>query len=245
MKNKTLQARTEMLKHSDIPKRMEYLRDLYKGETAYIVAAGPSLNRYEKPFLRNRLKDELVISIKQSYNLLGDVCDFHLLNWVNFNPYKYESISTIIAWTYYLANQPNDILLNNIPCDVLLPIYRNDNIGNSICEKYDFDSLSFDHNLARPWGPGIMYEMAIPLALFLGVKKIKTLCWDIGEPNSYSHFYDDNAPITNSVSIGDREYESMVKSTEHLYNWFNRLGVEFEIISDRNPSYKGIPRVEL
>ena len=35
------------------------------------------------------------------------------------------------------------------------------------------------------WGPGLMYEMAIPLAMFLGCKEIITVGWDIGDISKF------------------------------------------------------------
>ena len=62
-----------------IPERIETLKDSYKGETCYIVSAGPSLKEYDPEFLKSRLKNSLVFTIKQSYLLLKEVCDFHIL----------------------------------------------------------------------------------------------------------------------------------------------------------------------
>ena len=39
--------------------------------------------------------------------------------------------------------------------------------------------MDINNNFARPWGPGTMYEMAIPLALYMGCSKIVTIGWDL------------------------------------------------------------------
>ena len=78
---------------------------------------------------------------------------------------------------------------NNLASDVYIPIFRNNpNTGggvgpnkmvHSLAEKEDWESMKLDHpeyGFNQPWGPGIMYEMAIPLALYLGCNKIVFVC---------------------------------------------------------------------
>ena len=38
--------------------RVKYLKDQYKGETAYILASGPSFNEIPQEILQNKLQDE-------------------------------------------------------------------------------------------------------------------------------------------------------------------------------------------
>ena len=59
----------------------------------------------------------------------------------------------------------------------------------SVAELLDFENILLDNpenGINQPWGPGIMYEMAIPLAIHLGCKKIVTIGWDIGDISSFS-----------------------------------------------------------
>ena len=45
--------------------------------------------------------------------------------------------------------------------------------------------------------------------------------------------------------MGPREIRSVTKSTEPMYYWLKEQGVEWEMVSDRNPGYEGIPRITL
>ena len=51
----------------DIPDRLKVLKNAYKDKKCYIVGAGPSLKNYDVDYVKDKLKDELVITIKQAY----------------------------------------------------------------------------------------------------------------------------------------------------------------------------------
>ena len=97
------------------------------------------------------------------------------------------------------------IFENNLESDLFIPIFRNNpNTGggvgpnkmiHSLSEREDWDTMKLDHpeyGFNQPWGPGIMYEMALPLALYLGCKKIVTIGWDIGDLSSFENGTEDD-----------------------------------------------------
>ena len=45
--------------------------------------------------------------------------------------------------------------------------------------------------------------------------------------------------------MGPREITSVAKSTKGMYYWLKEQGVEWQLVSDRNPGYEGIERIEL
>ena len=262
MNSNTKELRQKMLTLDYSEERVDVLKDKYIGETVYIVAAGPSLNNYEHDYLRNFLSDKLTFSIKQSQAILGDVTDVHFQNFCNYSNYNFDgNESTISAWSVFLQNHPEILLQNNIRCDFMMPIFRNtrtdeNKMEDTVAEKGDFQSLLFEKSFERPWGPGLMYEMCIPLAIHMGVKKIVTVGWDIGDVSLYeddsksvyqNHFYGD--PNQNQIQLqakmSKRETISVTKSTKQLYEWLSSLNIEFEMVSDTNPGYEKIPRVEL
>ena len=81
MKSQTKKLLQELNKYEDTEKRIDVLKNKYEGDTVYIIAAGPSLNNYKMDYIKDKLKNELVMSIKQTYNDLKDITDFHLLNF--------------------------------------------------------------------------------------------------------------------------------------------------------------------
>ena len=115
----TDKIRNKMLNYEDIPDRLKVLKNAYKGETCYITTVGPSIKDYEEDYLRDKLKDELVITVKQAYNIFRELSDFQVLSFANFSPYKYYSDDTIVVWEVFEQYHPYEILNNNYKCDIL------------------------------------------------------------------------------------------------------------------------------
>lgn len=77
----------------------------------------------------------------------------------------------------------------------------------------DWDSMKLDHpeyGMNQPWGPGIMYEMAIPLCLYLGVRKIVTVGWDIGDLSSFEKGTEDDTQRVFQEHFYGNEHEKIV-----------------------------------
>ena len=124
MKELTKNLKTQINNLGSIEERLSFLKDKYKDETAYIVTCGPSLKKHDIRELNQRLKDKLVISIKQGYNVVKDVTDFHLMNTYNFSPYTWRD-DTIVFWSLsksYADEQLNRIVGMNAPLDLFIPV---------------------------------------------------------------------------------------------------------------------------
>ena len=264
MHKNTNVLRNKMLQYEDIPDRLKILKDAYKEETCYIVSAGPSLKNYPPEYLKEKLEKKLIICVKQAYNVLQEIADFHVLNLTNFQPYNYINENNIVVWEVFEQFHPEMILQNNLKCELMLPVTGNHNpdiitrINESQAGKLSFDNFTLDKTLDRMYGPGIMYETVIHLALYLGVNKIITLGWDIGDVNKFKgdnlredvwqdHFYEDTSEkmAYAPTPMNFHEVNTVVNSTEYLNKWLQSKGVEFNIISDTNPSHKSIKRVKL
>lgn len=260
MKQKTIELQKQLQGLQYVDERLSVLKNQYEGETVYIIAAGPSLNNYSINQLKKVLGDKLVFCIKQPYHNLKDITDFLFLNFTNLSPYQFQQ-DTIVSWAFWFQQHPQVIAEQKWKADLLFPIFRNDNIDNkisqSIAYRGDFDNILFDKSIERPWGPGLMYELAIPMALHLGCKKIVTIGWDIGDINLWSnpkdenerhfveHFYSPETPMYDKFKMDAEEVMLITKSVTNLHNYLNSMGVELEIISDRNPADQSIPRIEL
>ena len=91
-----------------------------------------------------------------------------------------------------------------------------------------------------------------------------TIGWDIGTLSVYDdnikddidglnknkvwqdHSYDGTeTPMFDKFQSTKREISLIINKFEGMYNWITSQGVEFNIISDRNPASDIIPRVEL
>jgi hypothetical protein len=146
---------------------------------------------------------------------------------------------------------------------------NNEGHENTLAAKRDFENLLIENTFPRPWGSGIMYESALPLALHCGVKKIVTIGWDIGSVNDedkgkekikYDHFYSNGKdghktsydgvnvvkyPVGGSSGMSFNETKMVIDSTEDLYKFLQSIDVELEIVSDINPSHESIPRTNI
>ena len=242
--------------------RVQYLKDQYKGETAYILASGPTFKNAIDNGLKDKLKDKLVISIKQTINEITDP-DFHILNFCNLNRYNYPHSDTIVGWTVWDNQQPHTIL-QNFPCDFILDTFKlNDgspNIENSIAfNQSQIDLLDINNSLPRPWGPGTMYEIGIPLALYLGCKKIITVGWDLfssclddnlkdNEIKPHEYHYDKENTIIPQTNTGPNKKEilKVIDCTKALHKWLDSKNVELSIVDplEINPAYKEIKRIK-
>ena len=263
MHKNTLNLINNINQYEDIPDRLKLLKDSYKDETCYIVSAGPSLKNYTQEYLKEKLEDKLVISIKQSFNILKEIVDFHVLNFTNFQPYDYSNTNNMVIWEEFEQYHPEMILKNNFKCELMLPVIGNresdivKRINESQAGKLSFDDYTLDKTMNRMYGPGIMYETVIHLALYLGVKKIVTLGWDIGDISKFKgdkyedvwqdHFYEDTSDkmAYAPTPMNFHEVNTVVNSTEYLNKWLLSKGVELNIISDRNPAHKSIQRIKL
>ncbi len=263
MHKNTLNLINNINQYENIPDRLKLLKDSYKDETCYIVSAGPSLKNYTQEYLKEKLKDKLVISIKQSFNILKEIVDFHVLNFTNFQPYDYNNTNNIVVWEVFEQYHPEMILKNNLKCELMLPVIGNresdivKRINESQAGKLNFDDYTLDKTMDRMYGPGIMYETVIHLALYLGVKKIVTLGWDIGDISKFKgdkyedvwqdHFYEDTSDkmAYAPTPMNFHEVNTVVNSTEYLNKWLLSKEVELNIISDRNPAHKSIQRIKL
>ena len=116
MLNITKQLKKDIQNYESIEERLEILKDKYVGETAYVTSCGSTLKDLDSDTLKSKLKNKLVVSVKQSFDVVGsEICDFHLLNTYNLKNdlYDYGDINdTIITWG--LAKSYKDEQLNRI-----------------------------------------------------------------------------------------------------------------------------------
>ena len=264
MNKLTKSLKKKILQFEDIPDRLNVMKDWYTDQTCYIVSAGPSLKEIDINYLNSKLKDKLVISIKQAFNLLKEVSDFHVLNFTNFEPYDYtNSKDAITIWEVFEEYHPQMILENNFNCELMLPCVGNHEsdlvkrIDASQAGTESFDDWTLDKTINRMYGPGIMYEIVIHLAVHLGVNEIITVGWDIGDINKFKqtdlyedvwqdHFYEGSDNIKYAKTpMNFHEVNTVVKSVKYLNEWLDSKGIGFKIISDRNPADKSIERIKL
>lgn len=194
MDRATALIREKIKKCDGLDEKLSVLKGAYTGKTAYILTCGPSFGNYTADYLRKRLKDELVISVKQTYDTVGDIADFHLLNSWNYKKYDYAEPRPILLAEKHPVDPETPFLLP----DLLFPLINagsdlplEEKLQKRLCVAQNFEDYLFEKTINRPLGPGIVYELGFYLAVHLGVSKIIIVGWDIGIPDSQimPHFY--------------------------------------------------------
>lgn len=238
--------------YSNDKKKISILKDSYAGKDCYILTCGPSLKTVPKEKLIEKLKDKPVIAIKQAYEYVPEIVDFHIFNANNFQTYDYKEDSTPVVLTSAGESElacVHNIWSNNQKYDIFTPILDDRNYNKTIAKSLEFDKYLFDQRFDRPWGPGMMTEVAIYLAVHLGVKSINTIGWDLESPNTVksNHFYDKNniSLIRPADSMKKNEIIDNIKMSEELYNWLKTKDISLNICTKNSYVSKKIPRVML
>jgi hypothetical protein len=172
----------------DLAGRLDALAGAYQGERCVIVTCGPSLGEVPVDRLRRALEGVLTLSVKQAVHVTAEHTDFLCFNSFNVTRFTTPSKNTIRCF----AREPTGKTPQLNRAD--LTIDQATNVGDlrrSLAVTTDFASHPLTAHTPRPWGPGIMYELVLHLAVHLGVAHITTIGWDIGNPQGKNtHFYD-------------------------------------------------------
>lgn len=255
----------------DVAEKLAVLRDAYKGEVCYLLTCGPSIGETFTPEVRTKLADKLVLSVKHAYDLAPEIADFHLLNSWNYKPYAYRDPKPIVL----LERNEKDPACPGAEPDLLFNIPDPHTMEKRLAVTRQFDDYLFTRTLDRPWGPGIVYEMGLYLAIHLGVAELTVFGWDLGEINSpvMEHFFDrepawkrrlrqylintghrglarrllkePDQETMNKPRIRPGEVEVIADSTKACYGWLKGKGVELNIVSDRSLVDPCVPRIEM
>ena len=261
---KTPDLRKDLRNLEDSLKRIEAIKDAYKGETAYLVTCGPTLTSHDREELLSKLEGKLVIACKQAYEYVKEVTDFHLVSVYNYQPYSYYSEDTIRHWQLTAMNIQGE--LDRIESwdqriDLAIPVYSTPWVQKNQSTAYtrNFDNWKLYNEGKLIWGPGIMYESGFPLALHLGCTEIVTIGWDIGDLSKYPsknlmavdpNWLDQHAKSLYKEGVvgGGPEYEELlntVECTESMYDWFLENQIKVRILSESNPADKRFERITL
>lgn len=168
--------------------RLALLHDAYRGERAVIVTCGPSLGDFDPARLRAALAGELTLSVKQAIDVTAEETDFSCFNSFNVTRYRRRSPDTIAC----LVREPTGRTPQLNKADlVFAQSATSGDLDRSLAATRAFDEHHLDDTTPRPWGPGIMYELVLHLAVHLGVSEIVTIGWDIANAaGRNTHFYD-------------------------------------------------------
>lgn len=262
MINVTKTLKSDIQKLDSVEERLQHLKNGYSVDTAYLVTCGPSLTSHNKNMLTHKLKDKLVICAKQSYNYIGEICDIHLMSAYNYQSYVYNNSDTIVSWQLTGCNMESELnkitTVWNHPIDLYFPVISTPWIQKhqSIAYAKNFDEWKkLGTEVQVNWGPGILYESGFPLCFHLGVKKIVTIGWDIGDISKFNgqnhdyNWFDQHATELYSMRMDSGpDYDELVKTIEcttEMYDWFSKEGISVSILSDTNPADERFKRITI
>jgi len=247
---KTYKQAMSSLQHQE--DKLKIIKDAFKGDKCYVVSCGPSLLDHDIDNLKKLFADDLVICVKQAYDVFNELTDFHVYNCANFKKYNYGNNEPIILEASSLGRKLGH-------SDINFPIVER-GFGNSLSAQKNFSEWTFDKKpLTRPYGPGIMYEMIFYLVEHLGISEVITIGWDnkLRADNKH-HFYDINgddrgehihfnAVDDNKVAVDNLPHEAELTNSVigDWYSWLTESGAEMKIVSRENEAPKHIPRLEL
>ncbi len=245
----------KLQREKDLDSKINCLKDSYKNRECVILNCGPSLGDIDKDKLREYCKDKVVLAVKQSYNYLPEVVDFHFWNCSNLPspsangshyPYWHKEPIVVCSSNYNLgmrwdaSKQKHDVFFK-------IPI-RTEINNEFVTVTNKFEDYLMENQLTRPCGPGIMMETVLYTAIQLGVSKITAIGWDINNAEKledHKHFYGETKNLYNRGDILDWEVEANQKASEHFYKWLQEKDIELVLASDKSSLYNGIPRINL
>ena len=236
--------------------KIDILKNSFEGEKCYIISCGPTLTDHDEDKVRHLLKDNLVIAVKQSYDLYSDLVDFHVYNCANFKKYEYSQRAPIIVEA---STSPYKLG----PCDIKFFI-KERGFDNSVAIKHNFSDWTYENQkFLRPYGPGIMYEAVLYLAEHLGVSEVITIGWDnklLPSTADKQHFYDkensglnkedfihSNEVAKNPAAASTLQHEASITTLAmgNWADWLNSRGTILKIVSSISDAPKSIERVEV
>tara|TARA_R110002124_G_scaffold89937_9_gene229800 strand:+ start:8752 stop:10803 length:2052 start_codon:yes stop_codon:yes gene_type:complete len=236
--------------------KLELLKDSFKGETCYVLSCGPTITDHNTKKIKELLSNNVVIAVKQAFDLFAEHVDFHTYNCANFKHYDYSSRHPIS-----IESSTSPRPLGN--CDIKFFIRERD-FNKSVAVTSDFSKWTYENSaLLRPYGPGIMYESVFYLAQHLGVSEIITIGWDnslIKGGAAKQHFYDKvDAPYNkedfihqnevaqnpNAVATLDHEATITTNAISAWNDWLQLNNITLKIISDINPAPNAIQREKI
>lgn len=225
-----------------LSQKIKLTENLFDGKDVYIFAAGPSLKNIDMELLRPKLKRSLVFCIKQSYEVVKEFCDVIIMNYCNFQDYEWDEMNSAVFWASFEKGHAESIESNGYKCSHIFDIKNNkDGFRNTTAFKNSWGSILNVEDSSANWGPGLMYEIAIPIALSAKPKNIHLVGWDIGSKTEEAdntkfmndHFYD-HSKVKLKTKITNEEIDLVSSSTYSLWEFLKEKGIELTVISDRS-----------
>jgi len=145
-------------------------KDKHKGERCFILASGISVNKIDL----SKLDGELVIGVNKSYK--GRIATYHCISDPAAMHYWSKELLEVAKQTNMVFSSP--------PCKKLTPGAHT--VPLSYRQLHKGGVINKNLNLTH-WGRSVVLDLALPLATYLGCRKVYLLGCDC---SGSGHFYD-------------------------------------------------------
>ena len=171
----------------NLEERVEALEGSCEGRTGLVLTCGPSLGRYTAEDLSSLCSGKVVIAVKQAIDLVGSQADFSCFN--AYNARKYSTPKGVCR--IYVEPRSRYVYQFN-RADLRFPSERSgQSTSAAVIVSRDYDRYLLSRQVSRPFGPGIMHEVVLHLALHLGLSRLEVVGWDLSFGYPFSDHFDD------------------------------------------------------
>jgi hypothetical protein len=211
----------------------ENLAGCHAGQTGVVLATGPSLADLTEADLARLCHGRVVFAVKQAL-LRYPGANYHILNPVHLQPYRYEPRPTVFS-SNWAANAPLpgvDYHFEKCGCG------RKE---HSLVVTRDWNRSLPAVQHCRQWGPGIMFELVAPLAIHFGIKRLIVVGWDLGPPGATTTEH--ALAVPNPIDLYPWEIAATIAAAGDYFRWLQGQGVALELLSRRSHLPADIPRI--
>lgn len=186
-------------------------RGLFKGKRMLIISCGPSARLLEHLIGRFNLSNTLILCVKQASRLIKDP------DIIVYNSYNVSRVIRHDEKCFVVYGEGDSIAKRSTSRGAVHEYYdlkirvsgsAGKGFKGSFVRDGDTHSLKLRCDLTQLWGPGIIHEVVLPLAIHLGVEEVDTIGWDIFfSEDKNNHFYDSE---NTSSFIAPKKFSRLV-----------------------------------
>ena len=225
--------------------KLEEFDNKHHDKDCVILSCGPSLKEYSKEQIKDFCKDKIVICVKEAVFEFEDIADYLAYNSSRIRHYPIrKDIIKIYAATKNREHKNCDLFLREIP---------KDKKEKQLLKCHEFHEYNLRNKHERLWGPGIMYEYVFYLCLYMGIKNVYTIGWDLIDTSKTSritHFFEREGGIyKGSKRFGGTNYKDEMilvnKNIPYMYDYFKSQNMFIHVVGEKSFVNRHIPRISL
>tara|TARA_A100000164_G_scaffold378126_1_gene418946 strand:- start:290 stop:982 length:693 start_codon:yes stop_codon:yes gene_type:complete len=228
---------------------LEELENKHLNKDCVILTCGPSLVEYPKEVIEKFCQDKIVICVKEAVLEFQDICNYHIINATRMRPYNIKKdIIRIIQANRFISQQQLDTY------DYYFKEVNGFNPNCRLLIKKNYHDFNIKNNKDRQWGPGILYETVFYLCLYMGIKNVYTVGWDLIDTSKTAHithyFEKTNNSIYNkSVRWRNFDFRSEMDMVNNnipsMCDYFKSQGMNLTVVGNKSFVNREIPRITL